>query len=426
MGKLGMVQGVIEVDVHVSGEADVDASSAAVVSDLGDASEAKSQSREVQATEQLWGRTNNMRNIALFAVVVIAVFATVVGVLAYYATHNESLSGPEIESHEHEATFSFSQSSIAPVSASRRADIYSGNVKTVYESAYRTTLNLEATAQVTSSAVKLTTTTATITFVVTVPKESTASAASKALLLTDSTFASAVNNAIKTLGFSASVTTVSASDFTVSPPKLELLPASVKLPFGTVNGTLTKAARKFFSIPYAPKPVRFQAPKAWTEQYTGGVLDATAPRVICHQSYIFLPLLVPGDTNSMMSEDCLVLNVYTPRMRSDAPLPVLVWIHGGGNIVDDASNVVADGANMASEKGMVVVSVNYRLGVWGYSTWKNSDGSVNGNNGYKDQQEALRWVQNHVSAFGGDPKKSYNLGAKLWRRVCCCAFGIPT
>ena len=57
---------------------------------------------------------------------------------------------------------------------------------------------------------------------------------------------------------------------------------------------------------------------------------------------------------------------------------------------------------MASQKGIIVVSVNYRLAVWGFSTWRNSDGSINGNNGYKDQQEALRWVQSHIAAFGGD------------------------
>jgi para-nitrobenzyl esterase len=107
-----------------------------------------------------------------------------------------------------------------------------------------------------------------------------------------------------------------------------------------------------------------------------------------------------------MSEDCLSLNVWTPKDAHDAP--VMVWIHGGALTGGAAREPFYDGARMA-ERGIIVVSINYRLGVLGYLAHPElsaeSPEGVSGNYGLLDQIEALRWVQRNIRAFGGDPAK---------------------
>ena len=105
------------------------------------------------------------------------------------------------------------------------------------------------------------------------------------------------------------------------------------------------------------------------------------------------------------SEDCLYLNVWTPAKSADEKLPVMVWIFGGGFYAGGSSEPRQDGAHLAG-KGVVVVSMNYRLGVFGlfaHPELSAEAGSASGNYGLMDQTEALRWVQRNISAFGGDP-----------------------
>jgi para-nitrobenzyl esterase len=105
-----------------------------------------------------------------------------------------------------------------------------------------------------------------------------------------------------------------------------------------------------------------------------------------------------------MSEDCLTLNVWTPEQAMEAA--VFVWIHGGSLVAGAGSNKMYDGAALAS-RGLIVVSINYRLGVFGYLAHPElsaeSELGVSGNYGLLDQIEALRWVKRNISAFGGDP-----------------------
>ena len=132
-----------------------------------------------------------------------------------------------------------------------------------------------------------------------------------------------------------------------------------------------------------------------------GVRDATQFGPSCPQPTASNPYLPPGP----ISEDCLYLNVYTPtlRDRGGGGRPVLVWIHGGGLVQDGARNY--DGTKLAAD-GIVVVTINYRLGALGFlahPALASRPGGPAGNYGLMDQQAALRWVQRNIARFGGDP-----------------------
>lgn len=173
---------------------------------------------------------------------------------------------------------------------------------------------------------------------------------------------------------------------------------------GPVEGLEDDGVFSYRGIPYAAPPVgdlRWKPPvepASWTD-----TLDTIENPSACPQTF-FLGLPSPG---SAPSEDCLYINVDTPTEGSD--LPVMVWIHGGGFTVGEG--VQADGGTagdlIARETGTVVVSMNYRLGQLGFLahselTAESSDGA-SGNYGLMDQTAALRWVQQNIEAFGGDP-----------------------
>jgi carboxylesterase type B len=111
-------------------------------------------------------------------------------------------------------------------------------------------------------------------------------------------------------------------------------------------------------------------------------------------------------TDLTMSEDCLFLNVWTPRDRTEEPLPVLFWIHGGGFTDGSGADLLFDGESIAAQ-GVIVVTVNYRLGVLGFlaSPELDAESGVNssGNYGLLDLIAALEWVKENINAFGGDP-----------------------
>jgi para-nitrobenzyl esterase len=115
-----------------------------------------------------------------------------------------------------------------------------------------------------------------------------------------------------------------------------------------------------------------------------------------------------GFRSAGMSEDCLYLNIWTPAKTGKEKLPVLVYFYGGGLAAGDGSEPRYDGESMA-KKGIVALTVNYRLGVFGFfahpELTKESPNHSSGNYGYLDQHEALVWVQKNIAAFGGDPKR---------------------
>ncbi|CAO2610559.1 Carboxylesterase 1D [Lemmus lemmus] len=100
------------------------------------------------------------------------------------------------------------------------------------------------------------------------------------------------------------------------------------------------------------------------------------------------------------SEDCLYLNIYTPAdLTKTSRLPVMVWIHGGGLVVGGASTY--DGLALSAHENVVVVAIQYRLGIWGF--FSTGDEHSRGNWGHLDQVAALRWVQDNIAKFGGNP-----------------------
>ncbi len=182
----------------------------------------------------------------------------------------------------------------------------------------------------------------------------------------------------------------------------------VKLANGALEGISEKnsGVRSFKGIPFAEPPVGdlrwkpSQPVKNWQ-----GVLKADKFGPRCMQRSIF------GDMNfrsNGMGEDCLYLNVWTPAKTGREKLPVLVYFYGGGFVAGDGSEPRYDGESMA-RKGIVAVTVNYRLGVFGFFSHpeltKESPRRASGNYGLFDQHAALLWVQRNIAAFGGDPKR---------------------
>ncbi|KAK8783034.1 hypothetical protein V5799_015625 [Amblyomma americanum] len=172
------------------------------------------------------------------------------------------------------------------------------------------------------------------------------------------------------------------------------------------NGT--SAVDAFLGIPYALPPVgerRFKpavAAPPW-EPYT---LQATKKGAACMQFTPSNPLPPWVETESDKSEDCLYLNVWRPQSKgndTDTLKSVMVWIHGGGFDFGSASMNLYDGAILAAEGDVVVVSMNYRLGVFGFLALPEDITPAPGNQGLLDQVLALRWVQQHIARFGGDP-----------------------
>ena len=180
----------------------------------------------------------------------------------------------------------------------------------------------------------------------------------------------------------------------------------IRIEGGTIEAVAARESgvRVFKGIPYAAPPVgelRWRPPRQVAPWEGTRQVGEWGPR--CMQSSRL------GDIdplNKRMGEDCLYLNVWTPARAASERLPVMVWIHGGSNNVGAASQPDYDGTNLA-KKGVVVVTVNYRLDVFGFlahpELTKESGTASSGNYGLLDQIAALQWVQKNIAAFGGNP-----------------------
>ncbi|MBU4038901.1 MAG: carboxylesterase family protein [Alphaproteobacteria bacterium] len=174
---------------------------------------------------------------------------------------------------------------------------------------------------------------------------------------------------------------------------------------GGIVGRRADGVASFKGLPYAAPPVgplRWrppQRPAAWTGERDAGQVGA-----ICIQPPSNGD---PGVGPLPMSEDCLTLNVWTPEARGTEPLPVMVWIHGGGYNNGSGTAALYDGARLA-KRGVVVVTINYRLGRLGFFDHpalasERAVGEPAANYGVMDQIAALEWVRDNAAAFGGDP-----------------------
>src|ERR1700733_7218088 len=183
-------------------------------------------------------------------------------------------------------------------------------------------------------------------------------------------------------------------------------PLVVKTEHGKVQGKLSAEgrARDFLGIPYAAPPVgplRWKPPQPAAKWQ--GVRQSTSFGSRCYQQerYDDMVFRDPGE-----SEDCLTLNVWTPPDKPKGKLPVMLWIFGGGFTGGGASEPRQDGEHL-TRKGVVVVTMNYRLGIFGFFATHELAATdphhAAGNYGLMDELAAMQWVRRNIKAFGGDP-----------------------
>jgi para-nitrobenzyl esterase len=187
---------------------------------------------------------------------------------------------------------------------------------------------------------------------------------------------------------------------------------------GVVIGATTNGVSQFLGIPYAAPPIenlRWRPPKRFGF-FHGFFLEATQFGSACTQ---------PGGVGS---ENCLFLNVFTPQLKSDHDgrgLPVMFWIHGGGLI--NGSSIPYNPVELV-RRGVIVVTINYRLGFLGFLAQSaiDAEGHVNGNYGLMDQQFALKWVRRNIAGFGGDPNRVTIFGESAGGQSVYAHLASPT
>ncbi|RFU83039.1 carboxylesterase family protein [Streptomyces triticagri] len=187
---------------------------------------------------------------------------------------------------------------------------------------------------------------------------------------------------------------------------------------GPVRGQVTGGVRTFQGIPYAAPPTgdrRWQEPRP--PRPRSAPLDARTPGSACAQP-TDQPIAIEGGG----SEDCLYLNVTTPAGRTQGRLPVVVWIHGGSFTYGDGGTYRA-AKLAAAEQGAVVVTLNYRLGTFGFLSASGLDAPAN--LGLLDQQAALQWVRRNARAFGGDPRNVTLMGQSGGGYSVCAQLVSP-
>jgi para-nitrobenzyl esterase len=208
----------------------------------------------------------------------------------------------------------------------------------------------------------------------------------------------------------------------------------VKTANGKIQGTTStdKAVRIFKGIPFAAPPVgdlRWKAPqptpnwkgvKTCTAFSASPIQDKPQPFLCWSEEFIAQP--------EPLSEDCLYLNVWTTAPSKKAKQAVFVWIYGGGLSSGSANCAIYDGEEMA-KKGVIFVSINYRVGVLGFMAHpelsKESGSNASGNYGILDQIAALKWVQKNIAAFGGDPNNVTIAGQSAGAFSVTALIGSP-
>ena len=222
-------------------------------------------------------------------------------------------------------------------------------------------------------------------------------------------------------GTAAAASSVSAGRPAAAESASRPAPLVVQTDKGAVRGLYASDAREYFGIPYATPPVgslQWRPPQP-TTPWTG-VRTATWPGSACAQT----GSIATGVITTSTSENCLYLNVYTPAVVGRGGLPVMVWIHGGGFTGGAGSSY--DGSVLAAQGHVIVVTINYRLGAFGFLALPGLDGKAAGGDfGLLDQQAALRWVQRNARAFGGNPRDVTEFGESAGAASVCDNMSSP-
>jgi para-nitrobenzyl esterase len=222
----------------------------------------------------------------------------------------------------------------------------------------------------------------------------------------------------------------SETDDNASPPIQQ--GTLIALADGMVQGEIDGGTRRFFGIPFAQPPLgdlRWRPPQP-VEPWQG-VLQANEMSLPCAQ---VSSLTTPASDN----EDCLYLNVWTPDPAPTEPLPVMVWIHGGGNTSGSTADLIPlgvgglfyNGRTLAETRGVVVVSTNYRLNIFGFLSHpdlaaEDPEYPYSGNQALLDQRAALQWVRDNIIAFGGDPDNVTIFGESAGSFNVCSHVASP-
>lgn len=209
-------------------------------------------------------------------------------------------------------------------------------------------------------------------------------------------------------------------------PPIEKGPLVVKTEKGAVEGALAGSTRAFLGIPFAAPPVgklRWKPPvphEPWS-----ATRKATEKGPACAQNSP-----VGNKLDESSSEDCLTLNVWTPAALKTPSPPVLVWIHGGAFVLGSGGEDSYDGQLLSEATGAVVVTINYRLGPFGFlalPTLKSEDPAHPSTGGYglEDQRLALEWVKGNIAAFGGDAQRVTLFGESAGGYSTCMHLVSP-
>ena len=197
---------------------------------------------------------------------------------------------------------------------------------------------------------------------------------------------------------------------------------------GSVRGITRDGVHVFRSIPYAAPPVgsrRFRPPEPalpWSE-----IRDATRFGPVAPQQPSMLETIMGGPEPVIDEADCLTLTVFTPGL-DDARRPVLFWIHGGAFVIGTGATPIYDGRRFATHGDCVVVSINYRLGAFGFLHLEEIFGAAftgSGNVGILDQVLALEWVRDNIAGFGGDPERVTIFGESAGGMSVGTLLGTP-
>src|ERR1041385_850940 len=203
----------------------------------------------------------------------------------------------------------------------------------------------------------------------------------------------------------------------------DLGPNDVEVETGVVRGSDDgNGVRSWLGIPYAAPPVgtlRWKPPQK-PQSWEGG-RDGTKVGQKCPQN----PVITAGGG----IEDCLTLNVWAPSAMHTEPLPVMVWIHGGAFVFGSGGDPFYAGAELARTRGVVVVTINYRLNGLGFLAHPALDAEdpdhTSGNYGIRDQIAALQWVQRNIHEFGGDPAHVTLFGESAGGYSTCVHYVDP-
>lgn len=195
---------------------------------------------------------------------------------------------------------------------------------------------------------------------------------------------------------------------------------------GSVQGKVEGDTLEFLGIPYAAPPVgelRWKLPQP-AEKWAG-IRDTTKLGAACPQ---FAVSVLPIELEK--KEDCLTLNVWSPKAAQKAKVPVMLWVHGGGFGAGSGGESLYEARALSEKTGVLVVTINYRLGPFGYLAHsglsaESADYPTSGNYGIEDQRAAMVWVKNNIAAFGGDPDNVTIFGESAGSISICAHVTSP-